>query len=124
MKTTGRWLGIMTVAWMLLLVAAPGGLEASDQATVKIVNKSDWVVVNFFMSPVDVEEWGPDQLEDKVIRTDESFALTDVPCNLWDIMIVDEDGDECVLGGVDLCGEEAIWKLTDKELLSCQAATE
>jgi hypothetical protein len=35
--------------------------------------------------------------------------------------VVDEDGDECILAAVELCFDDAIWEITDSELLSCVA---
>ena len=43
-----------------------------------------------------------------------------LPCDDYDIKLVDEDRDVCVLEGVYLCGAEGESVLTDDELLDCQ----
>jgi hypothetical protein len=101
--------------------AAQAAPAADKHAKVTIINLSDWQLDHFYMSPADTTDWGADQLGDDVIGKGEKFTLTDIPCNSWDIKVVDEDGDECVIESVDLCKETAEWKITSKELLACQA---
>lgn len=93
---------------------------AGKKATVTVVNKSDWEIHHFFMSSVGEDEWGPDQLGDEVIGTDEAFSLKQIPCDSYDVKLVDEDGDECVVEEVDICGGAAKWVITNKNLLGCQ----
>ena len=104
--------------------AFPTAQAADKKAKVTIINQSDWQLDHFFMSPADKTDWGADQLGDDVISKGERFTLTDIPCNSWDIKVVDEDGDECVIEAVDLCNETAEWKITSKELLACQAESD
>jgi hypothetical protein len=92
--------------------------------TVVIKNKSDWSIQHFFLSPVETEEWGPDQLGDHVINTGDTFTLKGVPCDSYDVRLVDEDGDECVVAEVDVCNGQEGWIITNDDLLDCEAATE
>ncbi len=90
------------------------------KATVKIINQSKWEIHHIFLSSSDEPEWGPDQLEDEILTKGDSITLTDIECDLYDIQVVDEDGDECVIEQVDLCGDHSYWKITDKALLECE----
>lgn len=90
------------------------------KATVKIINQSKWEIHHIFLSSSDEPEWGPDQLEDEILGKGDSITLTDIECDLYDIQVVDEDGDECVIEEVDLCGDHSYWKITDKALLECE----
>ena len=103
------------------LVALPGTAWAAN-ATVKVVNKSDWEIHQFYLSSSEDEDWGPDQLRDDVIGTGESFTLRNIPCDTYDVKLVDEAEDECVVEAVDICGESQSWVITNKILLGCQAA--
>ena len=47
--------------------------------------------------------------------------LCGVGCTSYDVKIVDEDGDECVMKGVDICGGSNRWVITSESLLACQA---
>ena len=104
------------------LLALPAwGADTTSNVTVK--NRSDWEVHELYLSPTSEDEWGPDQLGEEVLGTGDSITLTNVPCNVWDVMVVDEDGDECVIEQVELCAHEAVWNLTNEELLSCEDET-
>ena len=46
------------------------------------------------------------------------------PCDDYDVKLVDEDGDSCVVGGVTLCADSDAWVITDEDLLACQVVTE
>ena len=92
----------------------------AKKATVKIINQSKWEIHHIFLSSSTDEEWGPDQLEDEVLTKGDSLTLTDIDCDDYDIRVVDEDGDECVIEQVDLCGDNSYWKITDKDLLECE----
>ena len=92
----------------------------AKKATVKIINQSKWEIHHIFLSSSDDREWGPDQLEDEILAKGESLTLTDIECDTYDIQVVDEDGDECVIEEVEFCGDHSFWKITDKDLLECE----
>ena len=95
-------------------------LQKVKAAKVTIENKSDWDLHHFYLTPVDRVSWGPDQFGDHVVKHGESFTLTNIACDLYDIKLVDEDGDECIVEDVDLCKTNNVWTITNKQLLSCQ----
>ena len=105
----------------LVLLALTTSLYAQKKsATVKIINQSKWEIHHIYLSSSDDDTWGPDQLEDEILQKGQSLTLTNIPCDLYDIKVVDEDGDECVIEEVDLCGDDSYWKITDKALLECE----
>lgn len=108
----------------LVVLTVPAQLHAAKKASVKVVNKSDWQIEQFYLSSSEEDEWGPDQLGEEVIGTGESFTLKSIPCDVYDVMLVDEDGDECVVEEVDVCGGAESWVITNKILLGCQEASE
>jgi len=95
-----------------------------NKTSIQIVNASSWSIDSLYLSPSKASRWGPDQLEGQALESGEFFALTDVDCGRYDVRLVDEDGGDCVIEGVDLCGKRETWQITDDELLSCEAATE
>ena len=105
---------------IVLLLSALALPAFAKKATVKVINQSKWEIHHLFVSPAAEEEWGPDQLGEDVLAKGDSFTITNIPCNEYDIKVVDEDGDECVIEAVDLCRDNSYWKITDKDLLECE----
>ena len=48
-------------------------------------------------------------------------TLTQIPCESYDVKLVDEDGDVCEVPKQDVCGEHQTWELTSEDLLACQS---
>ena len=96
---------------------------AKKKATIKIINNSKWAVHHLYLSSSTERSWGPDQLGENVLTKGESLTLTDIECDDYDIKVVDEDGDECILEEVELCGDESYWKITDDLLIKCAASS-
>ncbi|MEA2238240.1 MAG: hypothetical protein QOC81_2964 [Thermoanaerobaculia bacterium] len=111
---------------LLLLAVLLFPLAATAQrrhgARVKVINQSKWEIHHLYLSPKDSNDWGPDQLGEDVLATGHSITLTNIRCNHYDIRVVDEDGDECVIEDVSLCRDESFWKITNKALLDCENA--
>lgn len=113
-------LGVLAI---LAMATAGGNVQAvaKKKATVTIINSSDWDIFHFFLSSADDDDWGPDQLGKQVVGKGESFKLTDIPCDSYDVRLIDEDDDECIVEEVDICGGNDRWEITSKDLLKCQA---
>ncbi len=107
-------------------VAVSASIPAFAASSIKVHNKSKWEIHHLFLSPTsEKDEWGPDQLGDAVIKANGgTFTLTDIECNKYDIKIVDEDGDECIVPAVSLCDDAAVWNITDERLLKCEKKSE
>ena len=86
-----------------------------------VVNNSDWDIHELYLSPTHKDSWGPDQLGDKVIRRGGgSFTLHSIPCGHYDVKVVDEDGDACVIEDIVMCKDHTHWNVTNKELTKCE----
>lgn len=109
---------------LFAVVLAPPAFAGKGDSKVIIVNKSNWAIHEMYFSPTDDDEWGEDQLGDHTIETGDQFTLTGVPCDSWDVKVVDEDGDECVVSDVALCADNDKWVIKDSDLLACQVASE
>jgi len=116
---------VLVLAGVLTVVSAVGFAAPAEaqKGNVTIKNSSDWEIHEFYLSSSEEEEWGPDQLGEQVIGTGESFTLRAIPCDTYDVMLVDEDGDECIVEEVGLCGGKENWTITNKILLGCQAGS-
>lgn len=101
------------LAGLLTLAAAPGCLivtdDDSDDATLEVVNESDFVIEEIYLTEIDNPNWGPNLLGGDVLFPDESIVLVDIECDFYDAKLIDEDGVECELFDVDLCLNDALW---------------
>lgn len=115
-----------TALGALVALAFAGTAQAGKyDSVVTVRNGSLWEIHQLYLSSVEEEEWGPDQLGAQIIEAQGgSFKLSGVPCDSYDVRLVDEDGDECVVREVDLCGDDATWSISDEDLLVCQVETE
>lgn len=118
MKRATLTVSTLASAMLLGLVAAPAAM--ADDITIK--NESNWHIVNFYLSSSSDPNWGPDQLGEQVIGSGQNFELRGVPCDTYDVRIVDQDQDVCIVKGIELCGANG-WTITSQALLNCQADT-
>lgn len=111
-----KTMGAAAVAVVLCLV----GVAAQKRVSVTVFNDSHWEIHELYLSPVDDEEWGPDQLQAETIPSKASFVLKGVPIGEYDVKIVDEDGDECIVEAVEIGTEgHEKWRITSKDLVRC-----
>lgn len=109
---------------LLAVFASGAALAGKYDAKVTILNNSSWDIHELYLSSTGDDEWGPDQLGSDVIGNDVSYELHSIPCDDYDVRLVDEDGDECVVEDVSLCADSDTWEITDEDLLACQVLTE
>jgi hypothetical protein len=124
--TQGKGTMTRTQGVLLAVLLGTAGtiMAAKGGSVVDIRNDSDWAIHELYVSSVDDNDWGSDQLGREVIESGGSFKLHSIPCDDYDVRLVDEDGDVCVVGGVTLCAGRDIWQITNDDLLTCQALTE
>lgn len=105
---------------MLFACLSATAVHAEKKANVTVHNNSKFAIHNFFMSPSEQDHWGPDQLGKGTIGNGAKFTLMQIPCDTYDVKLVDEDADECVISEVDICGGSDDWVITDEDLLDCE----
>jgi hypothetical protein len=108
----------LAVGLLVLCLSASGA--AADTAVATLVNQTSFEIHQLFLSPSHESHWGPDQLGQDILEPGYEYTLSGMPCGNYDVKLVDEQGDECVITGDYLCGDAGKWILTDEELLDCQ----
>jgi hypothetical protein len=111
---------LLLVAVLCLSVGALPASAKGAKSTIKVINQSKWEIHHLYLSPSRSNHWGEDLLGEDILEKGDQITLTDIACDHYDIKVVDEDGDECVIENESLCGDKAFWKITDKELLACE----
>lgn len=108
---------MLAVAAVACALVAPA---AAQQASVKVTNQSKWEIHHMYVSPSADEAWGPDQLGEEVLAKGDSMTVTGISCDSYDVLVVDEDGDECTIEQVDFCRDNSFWRITNADLLACE----
>lgn len=74
-------------------------------------NQTGLTIDEFYCSPTTTNEWEEDVLGTDTLADEASVEITfsrDTEECLWDLMIVDEDGDKIYWTGIDLCAAAKI----------------
>jgi hypothetical protein len=90
---------------------------SANLASLTIVNNSNWEINNIFLSPVDRDDWGADQLEGGVISPGASHTLN-LSCDQGTIKVITEDANGCFLSQVVDCAGGS-WTITNDASPDC-----
>jgi hypothetical protein len=80
----------------------------SAGASLHVINDSDYVIVELYLTDVGSGQWGPNLLGNNPLRVGEDLFI-DVQCGNYDALLVDEKNVDCELHGLDLCLNNAQW---------------
>lgn len=107
---------------LLLACCLACNVQAAEQkSTVRIVNETGYGFYLLYLSSTFSDDWGPDLLEDSVLLPGQRFTLTEVPCAEYDLLIVDEDGNECILSAIPVCDSHETWSFDADSWSACLA---
>ena len=107
--------------FLLLSFAMTGCIFVTDDgdSSFTVVNRSDYVISELYITEVDNRDWGIDYLYGDALFPDERITVSSIACDFYDILLVDELGAECELNSVDLCFDDASWVITNSTLSRC-----
>jgi hypothetical protein len=113
--------GLIIICVVLFTLASLPILSSAKPPTtsINIVNNSTWEIRHLYLSPVDNDNWGPDQINNSVIAPGASFDLSNVACDQGSIKVVTEDQDGCFLYKTVSCGASATWTITNDASPDC-----
>src|SRR5262245_56875697 len=93
-------------------------VESGDGDSSLIVdNQSSFILDEVHVADVNSRSWGPN-LVPEALFPGESVEIV-VDCGVYDVLVVDETGLECILAGIDLCFDTGVWVITDATLDTC-----
>jgi hypothetical protein len=108
------------LALLLTLISAVAPVAmAQSWHTVRVENQSHYDVHKMYLSPASSRSWGPDLLGRYTLDSGFVFNTPAMPDGRYDLKLVDEDGDVCVVGGLAIYGNTN-WQITDRWLLNCE----
>jgi len=123
-NTRSFFLAILLVAGAVALPACTIDDDDPGDSTLTVVNESDFVIEQVYITDVNASGWGPNLLTGDVLFPGESMVIYDIACDVYDALIVDETGLECELLGIDLCFDDATWVITNNtcDVFAAEAA--
>lgn len=93
--------------------------RSSPSVNITIVNNSNLTFHHLYLSAVDRDNWGPDQLNGSTIGPTGSHTLSNVSCEGSSIKVIAEDQNGCFLYQVVSCAENSTWTVTNSATPDC-----
>jgi hypothetical protein len=98
-------------------LASFAGCSTTDDSTISVDNQSQSNIQDIRIAGTGDTNFGPNLLGSDLAPGD---TLTiSVVCDTYDIQLTDETDTTCVLQGVDVCGSDATWVITEADLNDC-----
>ena len=105
-------------ALMLAAVVSIPTSAAAQERTFTVFNRSSYRINHLYVSSTNNNYWGNDKLGSDIFYPNYHFDLSVYP-GWYDVKLVDQDGDTCVVQNVDFRDGES-WTITDGVLLTCE----
>lgn len=94
--------------------------RTANAMSIAVTNNSGRDIHHLYLSPVDRDAWGPDQLNETVLRSGQSITISDVACQGYEIKVIAEDKDGCFVYAVVSCAQaNAGWTITSDMPRDC-----
>lgn len=118
-KLNPRRLIIVCIA-LSALAALPliSSARSVNSTSINIVNNSSRQIRNVYLSRVDVDDWGANQLTN-AIAPGQSVTISNDSCDTQQIKVIGEDQDGCFLSAVVACGTSSTWTITNDAVADC-----
>src|SRR5437868_6178499 len=105
-----------------MTIMAPAQATAQTGSSLEIHNVSGFSIYYLFMSSASDDSWKRDLLGRRVLMSGGQFTVTDIPPGRYDLKLVDEDGDTCVVGNFGLY-RDSVYRITPDKLIGCEVST-
>ena len=109
---------VVLVTLCILGTFALRSQAAAPSATVTINNNSSWEIRALYLSPVDNDNWGDDQLNGSAIAPGSSYSL-----NLsWEqptVKLIAEDADGCFISTTVDATSNSSWAISSSSSRNC-----
>ena len=111
---------VILTAVVCALLAMPLLSSARPHAAgITVTNNSSREILYIYFSPVEQENWGPDQLNNSSLQSGQSVTLTNASCSGAEIKVIAEDRDGCFVSAVVSCAGDAQWTITNETPADC-----
>jgi hypothetical protein len=108
---------VLVAALSALAALTPRSTATASSLTIKVVNNSNWEIRHLYLSPVDNNNWGDDQLNNAI-----SAGATQTLDVSWDqstVKLVAEDQDGSFLNTTVEATGSPVWTITGDTTRNC-----
>jgi hypothetical protein len=112
-------IGVALFALAALPLLSRARTTTTTTTSVNVVNNSSKEIRNVYLSHVNIDDWGGNQLGDATIPPGQSFSLNNVTCDQQQVKVIAEDQDGCFASTVVTCGDNATWTITNDTARDC-----
>jgi len=101
--------------------ASASAMAANAWMGITVTNNATRDIRHLYLTPVERDVWGPDLMsEGTVLRTGQTFTISEVTCSANEIKVVAEDGEGCFVYGVVSCAQATTsWTITNDAPRDC-----
>jgi len=122
-----RWLNFRSALTCLILLAVIGLPLVSNArpltASIRIVNNSSRTISNVYLSHVNADDWGANQLGESGLAAGASFTISNLTWDQQEVKVIAEDQDGCFLSGVVTVADNSSWTITNETAADCSGAS-
>ncbi len=105
----------------LVLFAQACIIVSDDDASLTVINDSDYLIYELYVAPIDSSFWGENLLAGDVLVPDSRITIYDLSCDYYDVLAVDEFETDCILEDIYLCLDDDAWVIDNTTLAICDA---
>ena len=110
---------LILIAAFAVVSALPFLSGAHPATSVNIVNNSSGQILHVYLSHVNADDWGTDQLNNATIQSGQSSTINNFACDAAQIKVIAENQDGCFVSTVITCGTNATWTITNNTATDC-----
>jgi hypothetical protein len=118
-RLRGVWSVAFLITLSLLTTATASRIGRVSVAGITVANNSGLEIRHLYLSPVDQDNWGPDQLNNSTIASGASFTLNDVACAQGSIKVIAEDLNGCFFYKTTNCTDNVTWTIESNATPDC-----
>lgn len=89
----------------------------ANVGTLTVSNQSQSTLTQLFFTYSASAAWGPNLLPSWLSPGEQTVA--NLECAVWDVLVGDEFGRQCVLSGIEVCQTNEVWVIYEDTLRTC-----
>jgi hypothetical protein len=115
--------GVIVFLALITLACVPFVSNARSLTTsIVIANNSSRTIRNLYLSHVNADDWGDNQLGNGTISSGGSFTISNLSWDQPQVKVIAEDQDGCFLSGVVDATANSTWTITNNTAADCGGA--